>query len=292
MLRISRGAAYELARQWRASAAGTACPWSLSVGPCASLAKRCADCSTSSRPGQRAVGPPGMTVATGPIVDRRRSGALRRTLGLTAWAALEELALDAGPQPSGRLAAAGECPGARRRVWVSARTPPPLPCAASHRPGWCGGPITVTPPGACSPARSMCSTPTASTSRGISRHAATPTRSQRRRVSSCGAATAASGRRCSTWRRWRHGDRARRVPHRTTDTANYASARPPRRRAPPNPERRSAEACEPAEPGRPSRDPSARTPSPRTGADIGTLRCREFGPPSAAARRLVGGGRC
>jgi hypothetical protein len=32
-----------------------------------------------------------------------RARALRRTLGLTAWAALEELLLDAAPQPSGSL---------------------------------------------------------------------------------------------------------------------------------------------------------------------------------------------
>ena len=157
VLRIGRGAAYELARQWRESGGRSGLPV-VTLGPVAARAPGGVAPTARRRPrrpGQRTVGAgvPGPAREPSLVIDAS-ARTLRRTLGLTAWAALEELLLDAAPQAVGRAQRAGERPGARRALGRQ-----------QGHSGWCPAPPDVgragaaggSPrrhPRACSPARS------------------------------------------------------------------------------------------------------------------------------------------
>ena len=111
---------------------------------------------------------------------------LRRTLGVTAWAALEELVLDAAPQPSGVLSAQVSARVLAARLGVSKDT-----AAAALRGLASAGLVRRTDHRDAARGVFARSVYVIDADRldenGISRHAAPPTRSKWRRVSSFGA---------------------------------------------------------------------------------------------------------
>ena len=287
MLRISRGAAYELARQWRESGGRHGLPV-VTLGRSLRVpATHCADCSTSSSPA-----PAGSSARRAwPRPQGRSSSAAR----------LGPSAVRSGSPPGRRWRSCSSTPrphgrGCRWRR-VSARSPRRAAggqqghrrrCAAPPDSGGCGAPPSPPRPGAgrvrpvglparCRPARER------QASSSERSHPRRPCRARHRRVAPKGPRA-----RCSNRGRRRADDRDH------VRTAN--PARPDRA----SPRTGSPSRPEPASPDRASRrSPRNRERRERRGPATRKQRRRHWHPAVpgvraavAAARRLAGGGRC
>jgi DNA-binding transcriptional ArsR family regulator len=206
------------------------------------------------------------------VIDGR-ARLLRRSLGLTAWAALEELLLDAVPQAPGRLGTHASARSLAARLGISKDTAAGalrrlasagLVRREDHRDGVRG--VFARSVYVIDAARVDDSASDARwrSPRGRGRVAALPSWRGR----------AMAKRRCST------------SQHPTSRDHERGTRSPPREHADPaDPERRDEHRAAVGRTPRPRgpRSPGPRCtepPSPRAGADIGTLRCREWGPPS------------